>query len=97
MTHYTNEYKAAALKLSDEVGIKPAAAELGISYYTLANWRRERKVGNSPACASLSIAQFMKRIRELEEENMTLRKTNTLLLDALALANNGNKEDTQTA
>lgn len=95
MTHYTNEYKAAALKLSDEIGIKRASAELGISYYTIGNWRRERKAGKQFACSSISVGQFVQRIRELEQENTTLRQTNKLLLEALTVSS-GEQQPTAT-
>lgn len=29
--------------LSDEVGVKQAAAQLGVPYYSLAEWRQKRK------------------------------------------------------
>ena len=34
---YNKEFKAEALKLSDEIGVKKAAQQLGLPYYTLAN------------------------------------------------------------
>ena len=33
---YDNTFKLEALKLSDEIGVRKAAAQLGIPYYTLA-------------------------------------------------------------
>ena len=33
--NYSKEFKEEALKLSDEIGLKKAAAQLGIKYYTL--------------------------------------------------------------
>ena len=35
MKHYSKEFKEEALKLSDEIGVKKAAQQLGIAYYTL--------------------------------------------------------------
>ena len=32
---YSKEFKEEALKLSDEIGLKKAAQQLGIQYYTL--------------------------------------------------------------
>jgi transposase len=40
---YDKEFKLQALELSDEIGVKAAADQLGIKYYTLAEWRRQRK------------------------------------------------------
>ena len=39
MGKYSKEFKEEALKLSDEIGVKNAANQLGIAYYTLADWR----------------------------------------------------------
>jgi len=35
---YSKEFKEEALKLSDEIGLKKAAQQLGIQYYTLSDW-----------------------------------------------------------
>ena len=40
---YTKEFKEEALKLSDEIGVKKAAEQLGLPYYTLSSWRNKRK------------------------------------------------------
>ena len=40
---YDNPFKLEALKLSDEIGVRKAADQLGIPYYTLADWRTIRK------------------------------------------------------
>ena len=42
MVKYNNEFKEQALLLSDEIGVKKAAEQLGISYYTIAEWRKVR-------------------------------------------------------
>lgn len=39
---YSKEFKEEALKLSDEIGVKKAAQQLGIQYYTLSDWRSKR-------------------------------------------------------
>ena len=39
MKRYSKEFKEEALKLSDEIGVKKAAQQLGIAYFTLADWR----------------------------------------------------------
>ena len=46
MKHYSKEFKEEALKLSDEIGVKKAAQQLGVAYYTLADWRSIRR--NTP-------------------------------------------------
>ena len=42
MVKYNKEFKEQALLLSDEIGVKKAAEQLGISYYTIADWRKVR-------------------------------------------------------
>ena len=84
---YSKEFKAQALKLSDEVGTKKAAAQLGIPYFTLADWRnrvREKIEGTSPESSTgKALTEQELRIRELEKENAELRNANEILKDAL--------------
>ena len=40
---YNKELKLQALRLSDEIGLKAAAEELGVNYHTLSGWRSVRK------------------------------------------------------
>ena len=42
---YSKEFREEAIILSDEIGIKKAASQLGIPYYTLADWRYRRNGG----------------------------------------------------
>ncbi|HJJ47319.1 MAG TPA: transposase [Methanocorpusculum sp.] len=81
MATYSKEFREEALKLSDEVGVKNAAAQLGIPYYTLADWRSARK--KEQAAPLLSKTEQEIRIRELEHENAELRRANDILKDAL--------------
>ena len=76
MKHYSKEFKEEALKLSDEIGVKKAAQQLGIAYYTLADWRSIRR-------NTLSAEEQTIRNRELERENAELRTANDILKDAL--------------
>ncbi len=84
---YSNEFKAQSIKLSDEVGTKKAAAQLGIPYFTLADWRnrvREKIEGTSPESSTgKALTEQELRIRELEKENAELRNANEILKDAL--------------
>jgi len=41
MRKYDKEFKEEAVKLSDEVGVKQAAVQLGVPYYSLAEWRQK--------------------------------------------------------
>ena len=81
MKHYSREFKEEALKLSDEIGVKKAAQQLGIAYYTLADWRSIRR--NVPPAKTLSAEEQAIRIRELEREVSELRTANDILKDAL--------------
>ena len=40
MVKYNKEFKKQALLLSDEIGVKKAAAHLRINYYAIAEWRK---------------------------------------------------------
>lgn len=84
---YSNEFKAQALKLSDEIGTKKAASQLGIPYFTLADWRnrvREKIEGTSlEGDTGKPLTEQELRIRELEKENAELKNANEILKDAL--------------
>ncbi|WP_273137946.1 hypothetical protein [Mogibacterium diversum] len=40
---YDNSFKQEAIEISVEIGVRKAAEQLGIPYYTLADWRYIRK------------------------------------------------------
>ena len=71
MSKYSKEFKEEAIRLSDEIGNKKAAAQLGIPYYTLADWRNKSK--HKPKEPELSNTELKIRNRELERENAELR------------------------
>ena len=52
MSKYSKEFKEEALKLSDEIGVKKAALQLGLQYYTLADWRKAHKYAKKAYCGS---------------------------------------------
>ena len=82
MSTYSKEFKAEASRLSDEIGVKKAAAQLGIPYYTLADWRNRSK--HKPKEEVVMCAEELRiRFRELERENAELREANNILKDAL--------------
>ena len=82
MKRYSKEFKEEALKLSDEVGVKKAASQLGLQYFTLADWRKDRKAAAKLPDSATDTEQRA-RIRELERENNELRQANEILKDAL--------------
>ena len=80
---YSKELKEEALKLSDEIGLKKAAQQLGIQYYTLSDWRSKRNTAIKNKKNQMSDEELQKRNLELERENAELRKANDILKDAL--------------
>lgn len=80
---YSKEFKEEALKLSDEIGVKKVAQQLGIQYYTLSDWRSKRNTAIKAKKYQMSDDEANKRIIELEKENAELRKANDILKDAL--------------
>ena len=85
---YDRTFKEEAVKLSDEIGVKAAAAQLGIPYYTLAGWRNScKKYGSNAMVGSghkrMSANEKDQKIHELEKENAELRKANDVLQEAL--------------
>lgn len=85
---YEKSFKEEAVRLSDEIGVKKAAEQLGIPYYTLADWRYKRRVHGSQAYVGsghrrVSMDPKEQRIYELEKENEELRRSNEILQEAL--------------
>ncbi|BAK99044.1 putative transposase orfA for insertion sequence element [Oscillibacter valericigenes Sjm18-20] len=80
------EFKEEAVKLSDEIGVKQAAAQLGIPYYSLAEWRQKRKAFGDHAFVGSGIrrdAPLSENERRLMKEITEQRKANEILKDAL--------------
>ena len=59
MVKYNKEFKEEALMLYDEIGIKRAAEQLGLSYYTLADWRKLRKRAKSNSVSDSNLSRKM--------------------------------------
>lgn len=86
MRKYDKEFKEEAVKLSDEVGVKQAAAQLGISYYSLAEWRQNEKAYGDHAFVGSGIrrdAPLSENERQLMKQVRELQKANEILKDAL--------------
>jgi transposase len=92
--NYDSKFRAEAVKLSEELGIKKAAAQLGIPYYTLAEWRKHRcntvVNHNSVDYSSLSKDQLIQLLEAKNQEITSLKKdkaeteqANEVLKDAL--------------
>ena len=82
MSIYSKQFKEEAIRLSDEIGNKKAAAQLGIPYYTLADWRNKSK-HKPKETAVLSKEKLRIRNHELERGNAELREANNTLKDDL--------------
>ena len=80
---YSKEFKEEALKLSDEIGLKKAAQQLGIQYYTLSDWRSKRIAAIKAQKYQMTDEELKQCNLELERENAELRKANEILKDAL--------------
>ena len=85
---YDKEFKLQALELSDDIGVKKAAAQLGIPYYTLAEWRSIRKHRGTGAFVesdhqSQPLSDKDLRIKQLEAELRESQRANEILKEAL--------------
>ena len=85
MRKYDKEFKEEAVKLSDEIGVKQAAAQLGIPYYSLAEWRQKRKAFGDHAFVGSGIRRDapLSENERLMKEITELQKANEILKDAL--------------
>ena len=78
MKKYSQEFKDQAVKLSDDVGVKKAAEQLGVSLNTLSSWRRAKKKMPEGKTFVLSARE-----KELQKENEELKKTVAILREAM--------------
>ena len=72
---YDKEFKLQALELSDEIGVKAAAEQLGIKYYTLADWRSQRKTRGEGAFVGSGnkVMPLSENDRRIKESRQTRR------------------------
>lgn len=85
---YEKGFKEEAVRLSDEIGVRKASEQLGIPYYTLADWRYNRKRHGAQAYVGSGRKRMPedpkeRRFLELEKENAELRRSNEILQEAL--------------
>ena len=85
---YEKSFKEEAVQLSNEIGLKKAAEQLGISYNTLADWRYKQKIHGSQANVGsghkrMSADPKEQEIYELRKEIAELRRANEILQEAL--------------
>jgi transposase len=81
MKQYSKEFREQALGLSDEIGLKKASEQLGVVYGTLSDWRKKR-VRQQKAKAE-RIEEPENETERLKRENAELKKSNSILKDAL--------------
>jgi len=79
MQRYSKEFREEAIMLSDEIGPKKAAQQLGINYATLIDWRKKKKT----KVEKQQIIGETKTVEELQKEIAELKKANEILKDAL--------------
>lgn len=82
MKQYDAKFKEEAVKLSEDIGLAPAANQLGIPYQTLSEWRKKR-TREGTRNQSKKEREPLTREEELEKENAELRRANQILQDAL--------------
>lgn len=82
MKQYDAKFKEEAVKLSEDIGLAPAANQLGIPYQTLSEWRKKR-TREKTRSRSKKEREPLTREEELEKENAELRRANQILQDAL--------------
>lgn len=94
---YDERFRKEAVRLSFDIGIGDAAKKLGIPYYTLAEWRKNRsnhlvkkELEKDEEVKKMSMAELQNLVIKLREENAQLTKekrevdeANEILKDAL--------------
>ena len=81
MKQYSKEFREQALELSDEIGLKKASERLGVVYGTLSDWRKKR--GRQQRAKAERTEEPENEIERLNRENAELKKSNSILRDAL--------------
>ena len=81
MKQYSKEFREQALELSDEIGLKKASEQLGVVYGTLSDWRKKR--GRQQRSKAERTEEPENKIERLSRENAELKKSNSILRDAL--------------
>jgi transposase len=81
MKQYSKEFRGQALELSDEIGLKKASEQLGVVYGTLSDWRKKR--GRQERAKAERREEPENETERLKRENAELKKSNSILRDAL--------------
>ena len=83
MNRYTKEFREQALRLSDDIGVKKAADQLGVIYGTLSDWRKLRTRQVKKAEVPMTKEEQKAENERLRKENAELQRANEVLKDAL--------------
>lgn len=89
---YSKEFKEQAIKLPDEIGVKPACAQLGLVYATLADWRKSYNRERILKQKTSEDDPPTEREKKLMKENAELREANNILKDAFRFFVNDQKQ-----
>lgn len=86
---YPQEFKEEAVRLSQEIGVKAAASELGIQYPMLSNWRKKILNPKAPKSTDeLSYAELLKENKRLRKELGWMKDINEVLKKSTAIFSN---------
>ena len=72
------------MRLSEEIGVKKAAEQLGVPYYTLVDWRQQRRRYSTQAYVGSGHKRVLadpkeQELYELRKEITELRRSNEIL------------------
>lgn len=84
MTQYTKEFREQAILLSDEIGVKKAAEQLGVVYSTLIDWRKRRNSIKKAKTSEKNTEPLTEREKQLMKEIAELKEANEILKDAMS-------------
>ena len=90
---YSKEFKQQAIKLSDEIGTQKACEQLGLSYFTLGDWRKKenrKRIMDEKTTENTSVP-LTEREKKLMKEIEELREANNILKDAFSFFVNDRK------
>ena len=83
MTQYTKEFREQAILLSDEIGVKKAAEQLGVVYSTLVDWRKKRNTMRKKKTKCIFGAVNRTR-KAADERNCRTEGANEILKDTMS-------------
>ena len=84
-TRYDTQFKEEALRLVEEVGMTKAADQLGVSPWTMREWRKKKEAYGEQAYVGSGHKEQQKELQEL-------RRANEILKEALGFFAAGRKK-----